>query len=234
MSSADQSAITPWIAELFSDPAMLRMGHNQRAEDLNLGLGWLYYALGRIVRPRTSVVIGSYRGFVPLVLGRALKDNQEGGSVLFIDPSMVNDFWKDPRRVQEHFDRHGVTNVRHFLMTTQEFVQTETYRDLNNVGMVFVDGYHSEEQARFDYEAFQGLLAPRGVMLFHDSMVTRQSTIYGPDRGYEMRVKHFVDTVKKDPTLETFSFPFGTGLTVLRKLDESSAHPLYEGLGAGR
>ena len=53
------------------------MGHNQRAEDLNLGLGWLYYGLARLIHPKSAVVIGSYRGFVPLLLGRALRDNVE-------------------------------------------------------------------------------------------------------------------------------------------------------------
>ena len=67
-----------WIAGLFEHPDLLRMGHAQRRDDLNLGLGWLYYALGRMLRPARAVVIGSYRGFAPLVLARALSDNSEG------------------------------------------------------------------------------------------------------------------------------------------------------------
>ena len=38
-----------FIRNLFSDPEMLRMGHQQRRDDLNLGLGWIYYALGRVI-----------------------------------------------------------------------------------------------------------------------------------------------------------------------------------------
>ena len=56
-----------WIAHLFRDKDMLRMGHGQRVEDRNLGLGWVYYALARLLRPEKVVVIGSYRGFAPLV-----------------------------------------------------------------------------------------------------------------------------------------------------------------------
>ena len=69
------------------------MGHSQSPEDRNLGLGWLYYALGRTLRPKVAVVIGSWRGFVPLVIGKALQDNQIPGELIFIDPSLADDFW---------------------------------------------------------------------------------------------------------------------------------------------
>jgi hypothetical protein len=84
-----------WIEKLFQNPDLLRMGHGQRCEDANLGLGWIYYGLARTLRPASVVVIGSWRGFVPLVLGKALADNLEGGEVTFIDPS----WWMDSGRM---------------------------------------------------------------------------------------------------------------------------------------
>jgi predicted O-methyltransferase YrrM len=225
-----EADLTDWIARLFEHPGLLRMGHNQRAEDFNLGLGWLYYGLARLIRPQNAVVIGSYRGFVPLLLGKAIQDNLEPGEVTLIDPSMVDDFWKDPEAVRAHFRGFGVENVRHSLMTTQQFVETEAYRRLGEIGLLFVDGYHSEEQARFDYRAFEGHLAPRGVALFHDSMVLRQSEIYGADRAYGIRVKDFLDELKRDPGLQLFDVPFGTGITLLRKAGGVSSEPLLEGL----
>ncbi len=210
--------MTDWIAALFQHRDLTRMGHGQRVEDLNLGLGWLYYALARVLRPARVVVIGSFRGFVPLVLGKALVDNTEGGSVDFIDPSLVDDFWKDPQRVRDHFASFGITNVRHFLMTTQQFVETDAYRDLADVGIVFVDGYHSEEQARFDYEAFRDRLAPDGIVLFHDSTRLRVSGIYGAGRAYEHRVKCFLDGLKRDPALQVLDLPFADGVTLVRKI----------------
>ena len=79
-----------WITRLFEHPDLLRMGHHQRAEDQNLGMGWLYYAFGRMIRPRLAVVIGSWRGFVPLMIAKALQDNLESGEVVFIDPSLAD------------------------------------------------------------------------------------------------------------------------------------------------
>jgi predicted O-methyltransferase YrrM len=206
------------------------MGHNQRREDLNLGLGWLYYALGRLVRPRHAVVIGSFRGFVPLVLARACSDNTETGEVVFIDPSMVDDFWKEPGTVREHFAAHGLDNVTHFRMTTQEFVTTEKYRGLDEVGLLFVDGFHSSDQARFDYRAFETLLAPRAIAMFHDSMIERPSSIYGTDKTYDIEVRRFIDELKQEEGLQVFDLPFGTGLTLVRRVDGAADEPLLEGL----
>jgi predicted O-methyltransferase YrrM len=218
-----------WISFLFEQPDLRRMGHGQRTEDRNLGLGWLYYAIGRIVRPRRAVVIGSYRGFVPLVIGKALQDNLEPGEVMFVEPSRVDSFWEDPESVRRHFREFGVENVRHFRATTQEFVETEAYRTLGEVGLVFIDGYHSEEQARFDYEAFERLVGPRGFVLFHDSMVVRPDKVYGEAKAYEMRVKYFLDELKKDPGLQVMDWPFGVaGLTLVRKLDPHAPEPRRE------
>ncbi len=224
-------AIAEWIDRLFAQEDLLRMGHGQRREDLNLGLGWLYYALARIVRPAKAVVIGSYRGFVPLVLGRALGENAEPGEVTFIDPSMADDFWSDPETVTRYFRDFGLNNVRHFRMTSQAFVETEAYATMGQIGLVFIDGYHTEEQAEFDYNAFEQRLAPRGTVLFHDSIVVRPDKVYGAEKAYEMRVKYFVDRLRARPELQLFDFPFGaTGLTVLRKVDPTQIDPIREWL----
>lgn len=212
-----------WIAQLFEHPELLRMGHAQRADDLNLGLGWLYYGLARTLRPRTVVVIGSYRGFVPLVFGRALADNREGGSVLFIDPSLVDDFWRDPASVEKYFTGLGVENVCHFLMTTQEFVQSDAYAGLGEVGIVFVDGHHSPEQARFDYEAFAPFVPDDGVVLFHDTRRERTSKVYGPDHLYRCDVKRLIRELRQDPALQVLDLPWGEGITLVRRPGEEGS-----------
>ncbi len=205
-----------WIENLFLHPDLLRMGHAQRAEDANLGLGWIYYGLARTLRPASVVVIGSWRGYVPLVLGKALADNTESGEVIFIDPSLVDDFWKDADAVKGWFNGFGLTNVRHYPLTTQQFVQTDAYRSMAPAGMVFIDGYHAIEQVEYDYASFRDKLAPGGVMLFHDSRRVRPSGIYGADKVYMQGVKTFLDRLRLDKTLQLFDLPFDDGVTLLR------------------
>ncbi len=215
--SAAAPDLTRWIEALYADPQQLRMGHHQRAADLNLGLGWIYYGLARLLRPCRAVVIGSWRGFVPLVIGRALQDNGGADEVSFIDPSLVDDFWRNPAATQAHFTSLGVGNVRHYPVTTQQFVQTEDYRALTGIGLLFIDGYHTATQAQFDYEAFADRLSADALVLFHDSVGTRHSTIYGTDQAYDVDVSQYVAQLRHRPDLQLLDLPFGAGLTILRR-----------------
>ena len=210
-----------FIRNLFSDPDMLRMGHDQRLEDLNLGLGWIYYALGRVLRPRRAVVIGSYRGFAPSVLGKSLQDNLEGGEVIFIDPSYVDDFWTAPERVEDHFRRLGTPNVRHHRHTTQEFVTTGAYAELADIGLLMIDGYHTAEQARFDYLAFLDKLSEQALVIFHDSVRLFTSAVYGRDQAYQHTVHLLMERLRRTPGLDVFTLPVARGVTLVRGRPES-------------
>ena len=195
------------------------MGHCQSLEDLNLGMGWLYYALARVIQPQAIVVIGSLRGFSPIIFAKALSDNAGGGVVHFIDPSLANDFWKDANKVNEHFKSYDADYIQHYLMTTQEFVESDTYNTLNEVGIVFIDGLHTKEQAKYDYDAFKDKIAANGIFLFHDSIKMKWSKkIYGPDMQYQTDVKIFMDELKTKPTLQVLDLPFACGLTLVRNI----------------
>lgn len=211
------SSLNEWIANLLERPDLLKMGHAQRRDDLNLGLGWLYYGLVRLLRPSDVAVIGSWRGYAPLVFGRALADNAEGGRLHFIDPSLVDDFWKDAAAVDDYFAGLGVTNIVHHLATTAEFTASAEYRRLQSVGIVLVDGYHTAQQARADFEAFAPKLADQGVILLHDSIWRQRSPIYGPGREYVRDVVDFVDNLKTDSDWQVFDLPFGEGLSLVRR-----------------
>jgi len=211
--------LTAWIKQLLADPQLRRMGQAQRLDDLNIGLGWIYYGLARVARPQRVVVIGSYRGFAPMVLARALADNAEGGRVTFIDPSMVDDFWRDPQRVQAYFATYGLDNIDHYCMTTQEFVRSVDSTQVGEVGILLVDGYHTEEQARFDHQAFAAQLGSSGYALFHDAVHDRLGRIYGADKPYRHTVLDYMDTLRRDPAWELLTLPFASGLCMVRSAE---------------
>jgi predicted O-methyltransferase YrrM len=149
--------------------------------------------------------------------------------VLFIDPSLVDDFWRDPAQVSDWFARFGLDNLTHRLATTQEFAASAEHAGLGPVDLLFVDGLHTAEQARFDYEAFRGRLSPRSIVLFHDSMRDGQSHMYGVDKGYAVTVRELMDEYRRDPALQVLDLPFGTGLTLLRRPTGTAEQPLDEG-----
>lgn len=213
----DVAPLQSWVEDLLGRPGLAGQGHGQSVEDWNLGLGWIYYGLVRALRPATAVCIGSYRGFVPLVLARAQTDNLEGGTTWFIDPSLVDDFWLDPARVRAYFEGFGIGNVRHACMTTADFLASEENRAIRSVDMLFIDGYHTEEQAAFDFQAFEARLTPNAVVLLHDSIRTRTTRIYGEDRAYQHTVNRFVQRLKDDGRWQVMDVPFGDGLTLVRR-----------------
>lgn len=205
-----------WIERLLAEPELCKMGHGQSAANADLGLGWLYYALARLQRPRLAVCIGSWRGFVPLLLGKALQDARQDGRVLFIDPSLVDDFWREPARTQAWFARFGVHNVEHHAQTTQDFVRSPRHAGLGPVGLLFVDGMHTAEQARFDHEAFAPLLEAGAPVLFHDGVRRRISRCYGPGREYEHTVVDYIDELRRRPELEVCTVEQGSGVVLVR------------------
>ncbi|MDX2210916.1 MAG: class I SAM-dependent methyltransferase [Sphingopyxis sp.] len=210
--------LTPWIAQLLRDPDMLKMGHAQRGEDQNIGLGWLYYGLARLLRPQRIVVIGSYRGFVPMLFARGLADNGEGGRVLLIDPSLVDDFWTDPARVTAHFAGFDLFNIDHLPLTTQQLADAPQWQALGEVGLAMIDGYHSAEQAALDHAALRPKLTPDALVLFHDSIRERVSRIYGDDRPYTHTVARYVDVLRRDPAWQVLDFASGDGLSIVRHI----------------
>lgn len=214
--------LTSWIGRLFSEPALTAMGQAQRVDDLNLGLGWIYYGLTRVARPQRIVVIGSFRGFAPLVFARALADNGEGGRVTFIDPSLVDDFWRDRENVEAYFATHGVANIDHYCMTTQEFALSPAHKELGEVGILLVDGYHTEDQARFDHQTFVSQLGHDGYALFHDSVREMVSRIYGPGKHYTHDVFQYMNALRSDPRWEVLALPFGDGLCLVRAVGAAS------------
>jgi predicted O-methyltransferase YrrM len=206
-----------FIDSLFDNPDMLKMGHLQRLVDGNLGLGWLYYALARIVRHPRAVVIGSWRGFVPLLIARGLADNLEGGHVLFIEPSLVDNFWQDSEQVKSRFTELGADQIDHYLLTTQEFVQTDSYRELDDIGILFIDGLHTYEQAKFDFEAFSDRLSDDAIIFFHDTAKRGTSGIYGEEKRYQYAVHDFVEELETEGNFEVFNLPFDSGVTLVKR-----------------
>lgn len=208
-----------WIRSLFEVPGMDGMGHGQNPDEADLGLGWIYYGLARAMRPQQVVVIGSYRGYVPAVIAKAMTDSGSG-RLLFLDPSMVDDFWTDEEKTLDHFAKLEIRNIEHVRLTTQEFVATEKFRAIPKVDLLFVDGFHSAEQAKFDHEAFLPLMNYSSLALFHDSVRHRTSRIYGPDKPYEHTVCQYMDELRRQPQFEVLSFSQADGLTLVRRIGE--------------
>ena len=203
--------------KILTYPDLLKMGHGQNAKDKNIGLGWLYYSQVRIIRPKIIVCIGSWRGFVPIVLAQGLKDNLNQGKLIFIDPSYADNFWIDPKKNIMWFKKFGLNNIQHYLMTTQEFVLSRDFKKLKKIGLLFIDGYHSAAQAKIDHESFLPFLSPYSTTFFHDSTKYFLSKIYGTKKKYQHTVIDYINQIKKNKKFQCIDFDYGSGVTMVRQ-----------------
>jgi|SRR5271166_871210 len=136
------------------------------------GLGdaaWLLYGLARSLRPEVCVEIGSARGKSACFLGQALNENGKG-KLYAIDPHTKNawseisvDTFEVMRKNLESFGlMHRVEIVR----------KTAEQAALNwnlTIDLLFIDGDHSYEGVKKDWELFTPHLSQFGVVIFHDT-----------------------------------------------------------------
>lgn len=142
----------------------------------------LYEAARRGARTGPLVEIGSYCGKSTVYLGAAAR--AEGSSVYSIDHHRGSE---EHQAGEEYHDERLVSRSTGRVDTLPEFRATIARAGLDDVvvpivarsedvaawwrvplGLVFVDGGHSEAAATADYEGWAPLVAPGGLLAIHD------------------------------------------------------------------
>jgi predicted O-methyltransferase YrrM len=199
------------------------LGHYEDAAELNLGFGFLYYGLARMLRPRHVLVIGSGYGFSVVCLALGLKDNGKG-AISFVDPSysLLKDGplrtiggtsqWDEPAKVRAHFARFGVEDrVQHYRETSAEFFQRFDGRSLPGIDIAFIDGNHSYADVRRDFAGSVAHAQRNGYILLHDT------NIYVREMIGHSGVKRWLRMLERDQDhFEVVDFPFSSGVAIVR------------------
>ena len=194
--------------------------HNQEKKTGNLGYGWIHYALIRNFKPKNVLCIGSRYGFVPTVCAIACRDNKFG-KVDFVDAGMdMNEvgkvagnhwggvgFWKkcNPKK---YFGKFGLQNsIDLYVLTTKDFAKKYPKKKYD---YIHVDGDHSYEGVKLDFDLFWPKLNKGGFMAFHDiASPDKDGNVYGTrDFWAELKKKYKV----------TFEFNKDPGLGIIQKL----------------
>ena len=154
------------------------------------------YGLVRSMKPQVCVEIGSARGNSSCAIGSALKENGRG-KLYAIDPHSPTN-WNDNFSI-ETFDILR-RNIAALGLTKQvEIVRSlsdEAARDWTHpIDLIFIDGDHSYEGVKQDWDLFVKHVTPFGLVVFHDTIWDIMPSADG--KYAAMGVPRFVDELRQ-------------------------------------
>jgi predicted O-methyltransferase YrrM len=183
--------------------------------DFQSGLGNssdLLYGLVRALHPSVCVEIGSARGKSACCIGLALKENRHG-KLYAVDPHAPTE-WNDDNSVdtfktmRRNLHAAGVAN---YVEIVRKFSQDFAASWTREIDMLFIDGDHSYEGVKRDWDMLHPKVSRFGVVIFHDTIWD----LTPPEEWNraEMGVPRFVDQLRKDgfPVI-TLDRDYGTSL----------------------
>jgi predicted O-methyltransferase YrrM len=127
------------------------------------------FTLAHECQPNARVLeVGSYLGASTCFLAAGLRG--ASASIVCVDT------WQNqtmPDGVHDTFAEfeNNLKGIRHQLKLIRKLSNDVAPNELGGpFDLVFLDGDHSYKQTRADFELVSGLVAPNGVLAFHDSM----------------------------------------------------------------
>lgn len=124
----------------------------------------LFFDLGALIDLRSSLVIGNAFGLSTFCLAMASRNE-----VAAIDNWSQGRFGAVARELCERIiDLHGIPNVRLHTGSSPGDVPAALARLPVPLSLVFIDGWHSNEQVELDFLAVRPFLDRRSIVLFHD------------------------------------------------------------------
>ena len=160
------------------DPVKYRWTHG--ATDLHLGDGMLVYSFIQFIRAKVCVCIGSGGGFIPRLMTQARMDlhsqnifDGKGqpewgdiGTTIIIDAANgvggFTDWTEENSFLRQHFQPQVI------LETSEKAFYDYFVRQDIKIDYLHIDGDHSYEGVKKDFELYSTIMAENGIITIHD------------------------------------------------------------------
>lgn len=165
--------VSAWPESLrgFEDLAFMFSSNqlNHGIASLQLDEAALLFRLARDAETGPFVEIGRFKGGSTMIFATALPDGVELWSYdlhVALRPDLPGE--QLDRELRDALARYGVEGKVHLVVADSRTVDPPA----PELELLFVDGDHSYEGAKADYERWAPLVRPRGHLLFHDAVDT--------------------------------------------------------------
>lgn len=229
------------ITNNVDQPVPYRWTHG--ATDLHMGDGIMVYSLIQHMRAKNCVCIGSGGGFIPRIITQARLDlHKQGifegngdynwgdiGSTYVVDACNgiggPNDLENEDSFYRTHF-------YPRFIKSTSEDAYYDFFvRQDIKIDFLFIDGDHTYEGVKLDFDLYSNLLSDKGVIVIHDTDEEYEETlIISEDSKKEHHrfngPSKLIKELEKIPTWNLVSLhnfriladkPSSSGITIINK-----------------
>ena len=156
------------ISDVLLADAPWAESHGADPQNGYLGAGLLYYTLAYMLRAKLCVCIGSGGGFVPRLMRQAQRDlGLDDARTILIDGDTGG--WSRPQWLKEDsFFRKAYPEIEILLATSRDVSERPETRAWQ-IDYLHIDGDHSHSGSLEDFQRFEPLMSPRGLISFHDT-----------------------------------------------------------------
>jgi hypothetical protein len=184
---SNQEYIKKFITTNDGEPVPYRWTHG--ATDLHMGDGIMVYSVIQQIRAKQCVCIGSGGGFIPRIITQARIDLHkqnifEGngdynwgdiGSTYVVDACNgiggPNDLDNEDSFYRKNF-------YPRFIKSTSEDAYYDFFvRQDIKIDFLFIDGDHSYEGVKKDFELYSNILSDNGIIIIHDTDKNYEETL---------------------------------------------------------
>jgi hypothetical protein len=213
------------------------------ATDLHMGDGIVVYSMVQHMRAKNCVCIGSGGGYIPRIITQARLDlHQQGifegngdynwgdiGTTYVVDACNgvggMNDLENEDSFYRTHF-------YPRFIKSTSEDAYYDFFvRQDIKIDFLFIDGDHSYEGVKLDFNLYSTILSDNGIIMIHDTDEKYEETLIVSEDSKKDHYRFdgpskFVKELQENPTwnlINLFNFrilvdkPSSSGITIINR-----------------
>lgn len=128
---------------------------------------YILYSITRNVNPNKVVETGVYKAGSTIAIAQALKDNGRE------NPKMFSfDMWEFGTKDEaiKNIEKAGLRDLIELTDGETKDTLSEKMKEIGEIELAFIDGLHSYDGVKYDFDCIYPFLKTNGVIILHDTV----------------------------------------------------------------